>query len=158
MGCPCVGRTCGGLVVGSSHVPVQVSKKSRIRKISHLVYLHLVWKKRVEVAININARRIPPEIEQGSGLCPFGKWLQSAERCVHCQSTPHFGDVLALYGKFHQTARQIGTLLVAGERMQARELLTTEYSIASRKLTLAISAWGKAAERDGIHPSCLNTL
>lgn len=77
---------------------------------------------------------------------------------MHCQSTPHFGDVLALYGKFHQTARQIGTLLMVGERMQAKELLNSEYSIASRKLTLAISAWSKAAERDGIQPSCLHTL
>lgn len=144
--------------MGSSHIPVQSSKKSRIRKISHLVYLHLVWKKRVEVAININARSIPPEIGPDSGLCPLGKWLKRAERCAHCQATPHFGDVLALYGKFHQTARQIGTLLMADERMQARELLTTEYSIASRKLTLAISAWAKAVERDGIQPSCLNTL
>ncbi len=144
--------------MGSSHVPVQRSKKSRIRKISHLVYLHLVWKKRVEVAININARSIPPEIEPGSGLCPLGKWLKRAQRCVHCQSTPHFGDVLALYGKFHQTARQIGTLLMVGERTHARELLTTEYSIASRKLTLAISAWAKATERDGRNPFCLNAL
>lgn len=120
--------------------------------------MHLVWKKRVEVAIRINAPRIPPEILHGSGLCPFGKWLKRAERCVCCRSTPHFGDVKVLYGKFHQTARQIGVLLAAGERVQARELLNSEYSIASRKLTLAISAWGKAVERDGRHPFCLDTL
>lgn len=144
--------------MGSSPVPVQVSKKSRIRKISHLVYMHLAWKKRVEVAIRINARRIPPEILHGSELCPFGKWLTSAERCMHCQATPHFGDVKALYGKFHRTARQIGSLLAAGERRQARDLLNSEYSIASRKLTLAISAWGKAAEREGRHPFCLDSM
>ncbi len=144
----------------SSHVPVQIKigKKGRVRKISHLVYMHLVWKKRVEVAIRINTWRVPPEILHGSGLCPFGKWLKRAERCVCCQATPHFGDVKALYGKFHQTARQVGALLAAGERVQARELLNSEYSIASRKLTLAISAWGKAAERECRHPSCLDSL
>ncbi len=146
--------------MGSSQVPVQASKKNRIRKISHLVYMHLVWKKRVEVAININTRRIPPEILllRGNGLCPFGKWLKRAEQCVHCQATPHFGDVRSLYAKFHQTARQIGTLLAAGEHTQARELLSSEYSIASRKLTLAICAWSKAVEQDGLHPFCLDNL
>lgn len=144
--------------MGSLYVPVQASRKNQVRKISHLVYVHLVWKKRVEVAIHINAWRVQPEVVHGSELCPLGKWLKSAERCIHCRSAPHFGDVKVLYGKFHQTAQRIEALLAAGERAQARELLNSEYSIASRKLILAIFAWGKAVERDGRHPFCLNAL
>lgn len=111
------------------------------REIGDAIGAHLVWKRRLEVAVSSGQVRYSPIVAASDRECAFGKWLHGPAIDPQVRTTRPFAVVHRLHTGFHRSAGEILSLVEQGQIKQAQLTLHREFSAQSDLLVRALQKW-----------------
>ncbi len=102
---------------------------------------HGVWKLKLRTAVNTGKSDTDPATAARDDCCAFGQWLFGPTIDDETRQSKPYEVITRLHREFHVTAGRVLDLAVKGNRDKANELLNSEFSKRSTKLTMAIAKW-----------------
>lgn len=124
-----------------------------IEKIESAILAHLKWLKNIKTAVLVSATmskknsdpttftKLVTKIESDY-QCPFGKWLYETSES-NAEKSIYYNQTVTLHAQFHLQAANILSLAFAGEKAQARTLVSnnSDFIQCSENLIEILEKW-----------------
>jgi len=112
-----------------------------IKEINDAIGAHGAWKLKLRTAISVGGSDIEPVTVRCDDRCAFGRWLYGPTIDGHTKSGTPYQVIQRLHAEFHQTAATVLERALAGQKLQATEILDGQFKERSEKLVRALIKW-----------------
>ncbi len=111
------------------------------RELRDALGAHGVWKLKLRTAVNTGKSDTDAATAGRDDCCQFGKWLYGPSIDSETKAGKPYEVITRLHAEFHQTAGRVLEMATSGNKDRATDLLNTDFSAKSSKLTMAIAKW-----------------